>query len=200
MSERGAAPADDPRCPWCLGDALYERYHDEEWGVPVREDDKLFETLCMEAQQSGLSWITVLRKREGYRDHFKGFVIERVAEMTQECIERALLDPAVIRHRGKLEAIRTNARAALRLREETGRGFGEHLWSFVGHKTIVNRLERMEEAVAKSPESIAMSKDLKRRGFAFVGPTTCYAFMQACGMVNDHLVSCPRWAELQHGA
>lgn len=183
--------ADDPRCPWCLGDELYERYHDEEWGVPVRDDEcALFEMLCLEGQQAGLSWITVLRKREGYRARFHGFDIERVARMTDAEIDAAVLDTGVIRHRKKLEAIVTNARAAMKLQKTTP--LSKHLWSFVGGTPIVNRFERTEDAASKSPESVAMSKGLKKRGFAFVGPTTCYAFMQACGMVNDHLVTCPR--------
>ena len=185
------------RCPWCGDDPLYVAYHDEEWGVPVRDDRALFEKICLEGQQAGLSWITVLRKRERYRERFHDFDIERVARMTDADIDDILTDAGVIRHRKKLEAIVTNARAAKRLREETS--LSDHLWSFVGGETIVNRFERMDEVPAQTDVSKAMSKDLKKRGFVFVGPTTCYAMMQACGLVNDHLVGCFRWRELSGG-
>lgn len=188
--------AERKRCLWCGDDPLYVDYHDEEWGVPVHEDDRLFEKICLEGQQAGLSWITVLRKRARYRERFHGFNIERVARMTAADIDDIVTDAGVIRHRKKLEAIVTNARATLRLRDETGSSLSDYLWAFVGGETVLNRLERMEDAPAKTDASIAMSKDLKKRGFAFVGPTTCYAMMQACGLVNDHLVTCPRWGEL----
>lgn len=184
------------RCPWCGDDPLYVRYHDEEWGVPVRDDAGLFEMLCLEGQQAGLSWITVLRKREGYRRHFRGFEIERVAHMTGTDIGTAMGDPGVIRHRGKLEAILTNARATLRMREESGSSLSGHLWSFVGGEPLISRFRRLDDIPATTDEARAMSEDLKKRGYAFVGPTTCYAFMQACGMVNDHLMGCPRWREV----
>ena len=162
--------------------------------MPQRDETALFEKICLEGQQAGLSWITVLRKRERYRDRFHGFDIDRVARMTASDVDSIVTDAGVIRHRKKLEAIVTNARAALRLREETS--LSDHLWSFVGGAPIVNRFERMAEVPAQTEISKAMSKDLKKRGFVFVGPTTCYALMQACGMVNDHLVGCPRWREL----
>ena len=180
------------RCPWCGEDELYVRYHDEEWGVPSRDERHLFEMLCLEGQQAGLSWITVLRKRERYRERFFGFDAARVARMTDSQMESCLEDTGLIRHRGKLTAIVDNARAAVRLRDEARVGLAEHLWSFVGAEPVVNRLRTLAEAPAKSPASEAMSKDLKKRGFRFVGPTTCYAFMQAVGMVDDHLVSCFR--------
>lgn len=186
------APAPTPqpaRCPWCGDDPLYVRYHDDEWGIPSRDETHLFEMLCLEGQQAGLSWITVLRKRERYREVFCGFDSEAIARQGERIVEQALLDPGVIRHRGKLEAIVNNAKATRRLRDEVG-PLNEHLWSFVGGEPVLNRLRSLKDAPAKTPVSEAMSKDLKRRGFAFVGPTTCYAFMQAVGMVNDHLVSC----------
>lgn len=184
------APSTEPaRCPWCGDDPLYVRYHDEEWGVPSRDETHLFEMLCLEGQQAGLSWITVLRKRDRYREVFCGFDAAELADRGDAIVERAVHDPGVIRHRGKLQAIVTNARAALRVQEEIG-PLGEYLWSFVGGEPVVNRLVSLKEAPSVTDASTRMSKDLKKRGFAFVGPTTCYAFMQAVGMVNDHLVSC----------
>ncbi len=189
------APTPEPsRCPWCGDDPLYVRYHDKEWGIPSRDETHLFEMLCLEGQQAGLSWITVLRKRERYREVFCGFDPDAIARQGERLVEQALQDPGVIRHRCKLEAIVANANATRRLREEVG-PLSEHLWSFVGGEPVLNRLRSLKDAPAKTPVSEAMSKDLKRRGFAFVGPTTCYAFMQAVGMVNDHLVSCFRHPE-----
>ncbi|MFG0306028.1 MAG: DNA-3-methyladenine glycosylase I [Phycisphaerales bacterium JB040] len=182
------------RCPWAGEDPLYVRYHDEEWGVPTRDDTRLFEKLCLEGQQAGLSWITVLRKRERYRDRFAGFEIDRVARITPAGIESRLQDAGLIRHRGKLEAIVDNAKATRALMQDGGSLSGL-LWSFVGGETTVNRFRTMKEIPASTPESALMSKALKKRGFRFVGPTTCYAMMQACGLVNDHLITCPR-----HGA
>ncbi len=184
------------RCSWCTDAPLYIAYHDEEWGVPVRDDDRLFEMLCLEGQQAGLSWITVLRKRARYRERFCGFDIGRVAQMTDADLDDIIADAGVIRHRKKLRAILTNAEATLRLRDETGGSLSEFLWSFVGGEPLVNTFERSEDCPAKTDASLAMSKGLKKRGFVFVGPTTCYAFMQACGLVNDHTVSCPRWRTL----
>ena len=183
------------RCPWCGTDPLYVAYHDQEWGVPTRDETHLFEMLCLEGQQAGLSWITVLKKRERYRERFAGFEVDRVARITAAGIESRLKDAGLIRHRGKLSAIVDNAKA-VRAMQKNGESFSEHLWSFVGGEPIVNRLRTMKDAPAKTPVAEAMSKDLKKRGFRFVGPTTCYAFMQATGMVNDHLTSCPRWREL----
>ncbi len=183
------------RCPWCGTDPLYVAYHDEEWGVPSRDDRHLFEMLCLEGQQAGLSWITVLKKRERYRERFFAFDIERVARIRAAGIESRLADAGLIRHRGKLEAIVDNAKAARTVAGEYGT-LGAYLWSFVDGKPIVNRFRTLRGVPAKTPIAEAMSKDLKKRGFRFVGPTTCYAFMQACGMVNDHLTTCPRWGAL----
>lgn len=182
----------EQRCPWCGEDPLYVAYHDEEWGRASFDRTHLFEMLCLEGQQAGLSWITVLRKREGYRAAFFGFDVERVAAMGAADIDRIVVDPGVIRHRKKLEAIVDNARAVVEM-ERGAEGFVEFVWSFVGGAPVVNRMASMAEAPAETDASRAMSKGLKKRGFRFVGPTTCYAFMQACGMVDDHLVSCPRW-------
>ena len=183
------------RCPWCSDDPLYIAYHDTEWGVPSRDERHLFEMLCLEGQQAGLSWITVLRKRERYREVFKGFDIDAVARMKPVTIDRIMGDAGVIRHRGKLDAIVDNARAAVAMRKQ-GVGLVEHLWSFVGGQPVVNGYHDLASCPAKTPASEAMSRDLKKRGFRFVGPTTCYAFMQACGLVNDHLVGCFRRAQL----
>lgn len=183
------------RCPWCGEDPLYVRYHDEEWGVPVRTEIGLYEKLCLEGQQAGLSWITVLRKRERYRERFFGFDPERVVQMTEADLDDIVQDAGVIRHRGKLAAIIDNARATLSLRERDG--LAELVWSYVDGATVQNAPRSMADAPAKTPESEAMSKALRKAGFRFVGPTTCYAMMQACGLVNDHLVSCFRHRELR---
>ena len=182
------------RCPWCGSDPLYVRYHDEEWGVPVRTERGIFEKLCLEGQQAGLSWITVLRKRERYRERFFGFDPERVAQMGEADLDALVLDAGLIRHRGKLSAIIDNARATLALRAEGG--LEAIAWSFVGQAPVVNRLLSLADAPARTPASEALSKRLRSAGFRFVGPTTCYAMMQACGLVNDHLVSCFRHGEL----
>jgi len=172
---------------------LYVRYHDEEWGVPSRDDTRLFEMLCLEGQQAGLSWITVLRKRERYRERFYGFEIDRVAVMRPTSIDSRMADAGLIRHRGKLEAIVDNARAAKRVISKHGSLSGD-LWRFVDPsgkgQPIVNRFETLKQIPTKTAEAEAMSKALKKQGFRFVGPTTCYAFMQACGLVDDHLESC----------
>ncbi|GJM17868.1 MAG: DNA-3-methyladenine glycosylase [Phycisphaeraceae bacterium] len=174
---------------------MYVAYHDEEWGVPAYDEARLFEMLCLEGQQAGLSWITVLRKRGRYRERFFGFDADQVARMTPRDIDARMTDAGLIRHRGKLESIVSNARATRAVREEFG-SLGAHLWSFVGGDPVVNRARALRGVPAETDASRAMSKDLKKRGFRFVGPTTCYAFMQACGMVNDHLMTCPRWGEL----
>lgn len=172
------------RCQWCGDDPLYVQYHDDEWGEPVRERDALFECLCLEGQQAGLSWITVLRKREGYRRGFHGFAVEQVAAMQSEDIERLVLDPGVIRHRGKLEAIVGNAKAVLAM-ESAGEDFAAFVWDFAPPPTAPGG-----EFPSQTSESVALSKALKKRGFRFVGPTTVYAFMQAVGMVDDHAPDC----------
>jgi DNA-3-methyladenine glycosylase I len=190
---------DRKRCAWVpLGDAEYVAYHDVEWGVPVFDERTHFEMLVLEGAQSGLSWATILRKREGYRRLFAGFDPEVVARFDPAHIERLLTDPAIVRNRLKVESAVANARAILDLREAR-ESLNDLLWSFVDGATIVNRWETMAEVPAKTPESEAMSKELKRRGFRFVGPTTCYAHMQAAGLVNDHTVDCFRYAAVGPG-
>ena len=185
------------RCGWALeGDPAYLAYHDEEWGVPVHDDVRLFEMLTLEGAQAGLSWSTILHKRDGYRKAFAGFEPEKVARFTPARIERLLLDPAIVRNRAKVGSTVRNAAAALRVQDEFG-SLDVHLWSFVGGEPIVDRFRRLDQIPAETPESRAMSADLKRRGFGFVGPTVCYAFMQACGLVNCHVATCFRWAEVQ---
>lgn len=184
-----------PRCPWCGDDPLYVRYHDEEWGVPVRDDRRLFEMLCLEGQQAGLSWITVLRKRAAYREAFHDFDPQRVAAMGEADIERCLQNSGLIRHRGKLQAIVDNARAVLELQREHG-SVADWLWSQVQGRPLQNTWPSYRDAPASTELSTALSKQLKRRGFRFVGPTTIYAFLQAVGVVNDHEVGCFRHAEL----
>jgi len=180
-----------PRCAWCGDDPLYVRYHDEEWGVPTRDPQLLFEFLLLEAFQAGLSWITVLRKRERYRQVLFGFDADRLAIMSDGEIDERMQDPGIIRNRRKLEAARGNARAWLALEDPAG-----FVWSFVDGRPKVNRFERLDQVPAVTDEAQAMSRALKRAGFSFVGPTICYAYMQACGMVLDHLVDCERHAQL----
>jgi len=180
-----------PRCAWCGDDPLYVRYHDEEWGVPTRDPQLLSEFLLLEAFQAGLSWITVLRKRERYRQVLFGFDAERLAIMSDGEIDERMQDPGIIRNRRKLEAARGNARAWLALEDPAG-----FVWSFVDGRPKVNRFERLDQVPAVTDEAQAMSRALKRAGFSFVGPTICYAYMQACGMVLDHLVDCERHAQL----
>lgn len=184
-----------PRCPWCGDDPVYVRYHDEEWGVPSHDDRHLFEMLCLEGQQAGLSWITVLRKRDRYREVFHGFDPGTVARMTDADCEALLQDAGVIRHRGKLTAIRDNAVATLALQREFG-SLAAYLWAFVDGRPVVNRRASYREAPASTPVSDRLSKDLKRRDFRFVGSTTVHAFMQAVGMVNDHETGCFRYRPL----
>jgi DNA-3-methyladenine glycosylase I len=180
------------RCDWSEGvDEQYLEYHDTEWGVPVRDDRKHFEFLILEAAQAGLSWRTVLRKREGYRRAFADFDPVRVARFNQRSIERLLADPGIVRNRLKVESAVANAKAFLAVQEELG-SFDAYVWRFVEGQPIVNRWRRQSEVPATSTESDALSKDLKRRGFKFVGSTIVYAHMQATGLVNDHLVKCFR--------
>ncbi len=184
------------RCGWGdWNDPLYLRYHDVEWGTPSRERTHLFEMMVLEGAQAGLSWTTILRKRDGYRDAFAGFEPERVAAFTPEDVDRLMLDAGIVRNRAKIESAIDNARAVLAL-EAAGTPFVEHLWSFVGGSPIQNGFTASGQLPAESDESRAMSKDLKKRGFRFVGPTTLYAFMQATGIVNDHTVDCFRYAEV----
>jgi DNA-3-methyladenine glycosylase I len=183
------------RCSWGNGDPLYERYHDLEWGVPCRDATELFELLILEGAQAGLSWITVLKKRRHMREVFHGFDADRLARLTDGAISRLLEDPGIIRHRGKLEAVRGNAKAFLELGspEEAV----DFFWCFVDRAPLINRWDTSSEVPAHTAASTAMSRALKRRGFKFVGPTICYAFMQSAGMVNDHLEGCFRHRECQ---
>ena len=179
------------RCPWCGQDPLYVRYHDEEWGVPVHDDRKLFEFLVLEGAQAGLSWITILKRREGYRKAFQAFDPAKVARFSEARIQKLLQDPGIIRNRLKVRSAVQNARAFLAVQEEFG-SFSEYQWGFVEGEPIVNHFRSLAELPAETPLSRAFSKDLKKRGFNFVGPTIVYAHMQAVGMVNDHLVDCFR--------
>jgi DNA-3-methyladenine glycosylase I len=181
------------RCEWVPeGDPAYVAYHDEEWGVPSHDDRHLFEMLTLEGAQAGLSWSTILRKREGYRKAFANFDAEQVARFTKRDVERLLADPGIVRNRLKVESAVNNAQRVLELES-----LSEHLWSFVDGKPIVGRWKTVGEIPAETEESRAMSKDLKKKGFRFVGPTVCYAFMQATGLVNDHVVDCFRRSELE---
>ena len=185
------------RCSWVSVDnPLMLEYHDREWGVPVHDDHKHFEFLVLEAAQAGLSWTIVLKKREGYRRAFDGFDPEKVARFTARRIEKLVLDSGIIRNRMKIEAAVRNARAFLKTQEEFG-SFDSYCWRFVGGKPKLNRWKTMRQIPATSPESDALSKDLKHRGFSFVGSTVVYAHMQAVGMVNDHLVDCFRYREIR---
>ena len=184
------------RCDWVPdGDALYAAYHDEEWGVPSRDDRHLYEMLVLEGAQAGLSWSTILRKRDGYRHAFAGFDPDRVARFGDADVERLMADPGIVRNRLKIESAVANARATLEVRGELG-GLADYVWSFVGGAPIQNRRRTIAEVPSETMESKAMSRDMKRRGFRFVGPTVCYAFMQATGLVNDHTVDCDRYAEV----
>ncbi len=183
------------RCAWARND-LSIRYHDEEWGVPEHDDRRLFEFVLLEGAQAGLSWDTILRKREAYRAAFDGFDPEAIARYGARKIERLLADPGIVRNRLKIASAVTNARAFLAVREEAG-SFDAYLWSFVSGRPIVNAWRALEEVPARTRESDALSKDLARRGFKFVGSTICYALMQATGMVNDHVVGCFRRRQIR---
>lgn len=172
------------------GKAFYEKYHDREWGIPIHNDKRLFEMLSLEGAQAGLSWETILKRREGYRCLFHQFNPEIVARMTDSELEEVLKDPAIIRNRRKIFSVRENAKVVLKIQGEFG-SFDTYLWGFVKHKPIINHFEKIEEVHTRSDISNKLSKDLKKRGMAFVGTTIIYAFMQAVGMVNDHLVTCP---------
>ncbi len=182
------------RCGWCGSDPLYRDYHDTEWGVPLYDPQQLFEFLLLEGAQAGLSWITVLRKREYYRRVYNGFNPEKIARYNRRKIEALLRDPGIIRNRLKVESAVKNARAFLSL-QEAGTDFTEFLWDFVGGEPVQNRWDSLKAMPVSTPVSDAMSKALKKAGFNFVGSTICYAFMQATGMVNDHLQSCYRYRE-----
>lgn len=183
------------RCSWAGSDPLYQEYHDREWGVPVHDDRLLFEFLVLEGAQAGLSWITILRKREAYRKAFCGFDPATVAAFDDEKIAQLLTDAGIVRNRLKIRAAVTNARAFLQVRQEFG-SFDAYIWGFVGGKPLRNSWQSLQGIPASTAVSDAMSRDLKKRGFTFVGSTICYAFMQAVGMVNDHTVDCFRWGEL----
>lgn len=184
------------RCEWApLDQPRYLAYHDEEWGVPVHDDVRLYEMLTLEGAQAGLSWSTILNKRAGYRAAFAGFDASKVARFTPARVERLLADPSIVRNRLKVESTVQNAGAVLEVSAEVG-SLDAYLWSFVDGEPVVNRWKRLGDLPAETELSRAMSKDLKRRGFRFVGPTVCYAFMQACGLVNDHVVGCFRHDEV----
>lgn len=178
------------RCEWCGSDPLYVAYHDDEWGVPEHHPRALWEQLTLEGFQAGLSWITILRKREGFRKAFAGFDPHIVAGWGENEVERLLQDPGIVRHRGKIEATISNARVFLDL--EAGQGFTDFIWRYVDGVSVQNNPKSMADVPAETPVSKAMSKDLKKAGFRFCGPTTVYAFMQAAGLVNDHMVTCPQ--------
>ncbi len=195
MAKSAAGGDGRTRCPWAGTTEAMIAYHDREWGVPVRDDRRLFELLILEGAQAGLSWSTILARREGYRRALHGFDPERIARYGARDRARLLADPGIIRNRLKVEAAIINARCTLEVQEEMG-SLADFLWSFVGGKPIVHRFESASEVPAHTPESDAMSRALARRGFKFVGTTICYAFMQATGMVNDHLVGCFRHREV----
>jgi DNA-3-methyladenine glycosylase I len=179
------------RCAWADGDPLLAAYHDEEWGVPSHDDRHLFELLTLEGAQAGLSWLTILRKRDGYRSAFAGFDPRAVAAYGRDDVERLLADPGIVRHRGKIESVVENAGRVVEVQEAEG-SFATYVWSFVGGEPLVGRWSALGEIPVETAESRGLSKDLKRRGFRFVGPTTVYAFMEACGLVDDHTVDCFR--------
>jgi DNA-3-methyladenine glycosylase I len=183
------------RCWWCGDDTLYQQYHDEEWGVPVHDERLLFEFLCLEGAQAGLSWITILRKRENYRRAWDNFDAEKIARYDDDKIAELLQDAGIVRNRLKVNGFVKNARAYLALRDQ-GLTLDDYLWNYVDGQSLQNKRKSMSEIPANTEISDAMSKDLKKRGFTFVGSTICYAFMQAAGLVNDHIVSCYRHAEL----
>jgi len=184
------------RCPWSDGSAAYMAYHDDEWGVPVHDDRVFFEFLILEGAQAGLSWSTILNKRDGYRAAFAGFDPVKVAAFKSKEVARLTANPGIVRNRLKIESAISNAKAFLEVQREFGT-FDRYVWSFVRGKPLLNRRRSMKTVPARTPESDALSKDLQKRGFRFVGTTIIYAFMQATGLVNDHLVACPRWIGVQ---
>ena len=182
-------------CGWPGNDPLYVQYHDEEWGVPIQDDRRWFEKMLLDSAQAGLSWITILRKREAYRQAYDGFDYRAVAQYDQRKMAELMANPGIVRNRRKIEASVRNAQAFLRIQAEFG-SFNAYVWRFVGGAPKINAWRSFAELPAQTPESVALSRDLIKRGFAFVGPTICYAFMQAGGMVNDHLVECFRYREI----
>jgi DNA-3-methyladenine glycosylase I len=189
------SPKPPVRCPWCGNDDAYVAYHDEEWGVPVHDDHRLFEMLTLEGAQAGLSWKTILNKRENYRRLFRDFDPAIVARFTERDVDRLMADPGIVRNRMKIESTLRNARAVLEIQKEHG-SFDRFIWSFVGGRPRANRWRASSDVPSSTEESDVMSKALKEHGFGFVGSTVCYAFMQAVGMVNDHLVGCFRHGNL----
>jgi DNA-3-methyladenine glycosylase I len=182
------------RCPWCLSDEIYIRYHDKEWGCPLRNDQKLFEFLILDGAQAGLSWLTILKRREGYREAFDGMKAELMARYTERDITRLMNDTRIIRNRKKIESAIGNARAYLQMMEGPV-SFSKWLWNYVDGKPVINHFKTLREIPASTPLSEKISGELKKRGFSFVGPTIVYAFLQAAGLVNDHLVNCFRHPE-----
>jgi DNA-3-methyladenine glycosylase I len=184
--------ADKIRCPWCLSDKIYTEYHDREWGRPLKNNQKLFEFLILDGAQAGLSWLTILKRREGYREAFDGMNAELMARYTERDITRLMNDTRIIRNRRKIESAAGNARAYLKMMEGPV-SFSKWLWNWVDGKPVLNRFKTLGEIPASTPLSESISKELKKRGFSFVGPTIVYAFLQASGLVNDHLVDCFRY-------
>ncbi len=193
--KRGMTSDARTRCGWSEGDPLYTAYHDTEWGLPLRDERALFELLILEGAQAGLAWITILRKREGYRRAFRGFEPATLAAFDEADVDRLLTDAAIVRNRAKVNAAVGNARAWLRLADDGGSA-ADHLWSFVGGRPVQNSWRSLADVPSQTDASRALSSDLRRRGFRFVGPTIAYAFMQSAGMVNDHLASCFRHGEV----
>jgi DNA-3-methyladenine glycosylase I len=185
------------RCDWANRSELEQSYHDHEWGVEIHDDRTLFEFLVLEGAQAGLSWSTILRKREGYSRAFDHFDARKISKYSENTVSRLLTNPEIIRNRLKINAAITNARAFLQVQKEFG-SFDSYIWQFVNGKPIQNSWRKMTDIPSSTPESVAMSKDLQKRGFKFIGPTICYAFMQAVGMVNDHIVDCFRYKELKN--
>lgn len=184
------------RCHWCIGDPLYEAYHDQEWGVPVKDDQQLFEFLILETFQAGLSWLTILRKRENFRAAFDNFNFISISKYEKQKIISLMNNSGIIRNKAKIEAAVSNARAYIAVRQEHG-SFSQYLWDFVGHEPVQNQLLNSADAPSSSELSALISRNLKKKGFKFVGPTVVYAYMQATGMVNDHQVKCFRYQEVQ---
>lgn len=185
------------RCPWCLADRDYQHYHDTEWGVPLRDDGKLFSLLVLEGAQAGLSWLTILKRREGYLAAMDGLDPERIARYTEGDLSRLMRDQRIIRNRRKLESAIGNARAFLAMRDR-GIGFADWLWAWVDGRPVINHWKNLSEIPASTPLSESVSRELKRQGFTFVGPTIIYSFIQSAGLVNDHLVNCYRHRELSY--
>ncbi len=190
------AKSKEEKCGWCLGSELYIQYHDEEWGRPNFDTQHLFEMINLEGAQAGLSWITILNKREGYRKVFAEFSPEKIARFTDAKLDKIAANPAIVRHKQKVYAVRKNAQALLSLRD-SGEEFSDFVWKYVGNSPVDNKVRKLSDVPGSTDVSKQMSKDLKRLGFSFVGPTTCYAFMQAAGLVNDHLVSCPCYKQVK---